>query len=68
MPARVNFKEGWAWWADQKYQLVRQALAARQTFFQDLQALTRDLLFESWDHLLAFMLQALEIVVPPDAS
>ena len=55
-------------WVDQKYHLVRQALAVRQTFFQDLQALTRYLLFESWDHLLAFMLQGLEIATPPDAS
>jgi hypothetical protein len=55
-------------WADQKYHLVRQALAARQTFFQDLQALTRYLLFESWDQLLDFMLQGLEIAMPPDAS
>ncbi|MGH8057722.1 MAG: ISNCY family transposase, partial [Candidatus Entotheonellia bacterium] len=55
-------------WADQKYRLVRQVLAARQTFFQDLQALTRDLLFESGNHLLDFMLQGLEIAVPPDAS
>ena len=53
---------------DQQYHLVRQALAARHTFFQDLQALTRYLLFERWDHLLAFMLQGLEIVRPPDAS
>jgi hypothetical protein len=51
-------------WADHKYQLIRHALAARQTFFQDLQALTRYLLFESWDHLLDFMLRGLEIVVP----
>jgi len=55
-------------WADQKYQLVRQALAARQTFFQDLQALTRYLLFESWDQLLDFMLRGLEIAVPPDPA
>ena len=55
-------------WTDHKYRLVRQALAARQTFFQDLQALTRDLLFESWVHLLDFMLQGLEIAVPPDPS
>jgi hypothetical protein len=47
---------------------LRQALAARQTFFQDLQALTRYLLFESWDPLLDFMLQGLEIASPPDAS
>ena len=55
-------------WTDHKYHLVRQALAARQTFFQDLQALTRYLLFESWPHLLDFMLQGLEIAVPPDPS
>jgi hypothetical protein len=55
-------------WVEHKYQLVRQALAARPAFFQDLQALTRSLLFESWDHLLDFMLQGLEIAVPPDAS
>ena len=55
-------------WVDHKYHLLRQALAARQTFVQDLQALTRDLLFESWDHLLDFMLQGLEIVVPPDPA
>ena len=47
---------------------MRQALPAQHTFFQDLQALTRDLLFESWDHLLDFMLQGLEIVVPPDPA
>jgi hypothetical protein len=55
-------------WVDPKYHRVRQALAARQTFFQDLQALTRYLLFDSWDHLLNFMLQGLEIAMPPDAS
>jgi len=55
-------------WVDHKYQLVRQALAARHTFFQDLQALTRYLLFESWDHLLDFMLQGLEIALPPDPA
>jgi hypothetical protein len=53
---------------DQMYHLMRQALAARQTFFQDLQALTRSLLFESWDPLLTFMLQGLEIVVAPDPA
>ena len=55
-------------WVDQKYHLVRQALAVRHAFFQDLQALTRYLLFENWDHLLDFMLQGLEIARPPDAS
>jgi len=55
-------------WVDHKYHLVRRALASRQAFFQDLQALTRYLRFESWDHLLDFMLQGLEITMPPDAS
>jgi hypothetical protein len=53
---------------DPKYHLLRQPLAARQTFFHDLQALTRYLLFDSWDHLLNFMLQGLEIAMSPDAS
>jgi hypothetical protein len=55
-------------WADQQYHRVRQALAARHTFVQDLQALTRYFLFESWDQLLDFMLQGLEIAMPHDAS
>ena len=55
-------------WADQKYHLVRQALVARRTLFQDLQALTRYLLSESWDQWLDFMLHGLEIAMPPDAS
>lgn len=55
-------------WVDPQYHRVRQALAARQTFFQDLQALTRYLLFESWDQLLGFMLEGLEITMPPEAS
>jgi hypothetical protein len=55
-------------WVDQPYHLVRHALAARQPFFQDLQALTRYLLCESWNHRLDFTLQGLEIAVPPDAS
>ena len=55
-------------WVDPKYHWLRQTLAARQPFFHDLQALTRDLLFDSWDHLLNFMLQGLEIAMSPDAS
>lgn len=55
-------------WVDQTDQLVRQALAARQTCFQDLQALTRSLLVESWGQLLDFMLQGLEIAVPTDPA
>ncbi len=44
---------------DSRYQLVRQTLGARKTFFDDLRALTRYLCFESWDDLLRFMMRGL---------
>ena len=50
---------------DEKYQLLREELSARRTFFDDVRALLRYLLFESWEHLLDFMLEQLEVVVPP---
>jgi hypothetical protein len=53
---------------DAKYRLVRQPLGRRQTFFDDLRALTRYLCFASWAHLLDFMLQGLEVVLPPDSG
>jgi len=46
--------------ADSKYQRVRAELATRKTFFDDLRALTRYLFFESWEHLLDFMITHLE--------
>ena len=49
---------------DEKYQLLREELSARRTFFNDVRALLRYLLFESWEHLLDFMLEQLEVVVP----
>jgi hypothetical protein len=52
---------------DEKYQLVREALAARRTFFNDIRALLRYLLFDSWEHLLDFMIKQLELV-PYDTS
>lgn len=52
---------------DRQYQLIRQELGTRKTFFQDIQALTRYLHFDSWDSLLSFMFQKLEIEpLPPD--
>ncbi len=54
--------------ADDKYQLLREHLPTRKTFFDDLRALTRYLLFDSWEHLLTFMIQGLELQVPPDSS
>lgn len=43
------------------YQAIRQALGARRNFFNDLRALTRYLYFASWDDLIAFMFQKLEL-------
>jgi hypothetical protein len=43
------------------YRLIRAALPSRQTFFDDLRALTRYLLFANWAALLDFMLRGLEI-------
>jgi hypothetical protein len=39
------------------YQRLRQALGARKTFFNDLRALTRYMIFDSWDDLFRFMLK-----------
>lgn len=51
----------------EQYQRIRLELGTRKTFFQDIQALTRYLYFDSWDSLLSFMFQQLEIApVPPD--
>jgi len=54
--------------ADDQYRLLRQALGARQTFFNDMRALTRYLCFDSWPHLLAFMIQQLELQPNPDTG
>lgn len=43
------------------YQAIRQKLGARRTFFDDLRALTRYMYFPSWDELLTFMCQQLEL-------
>ena len=46
---------------DEKYRLIRAALPTRQTFFDDLRALTRYMLFVGWDALMEFMMRGLEI-------
>ena len=46
---------------DIKYQAIRSELGSRKTFFDDIRALLRYKLFESWTHLLDFMIQGLEI-------
>jgi len=46
---------------DAHYRLIRAALPSRKTFFDDLRALTRYLLFANWDTLMHFMMRGLEI-------
>jgi len=46
---------------DAHYRLIRATLPTRQTFFDDLRALTRYLHFPSWQALLRFMMRGLEI-------
>jgi hypothetical protein len=48
-------------WSDAKYTLLRQVLARRQTFFEDIRALMRYLVFDSWQHLIEFMIRGLEL-------
>lgn len=50
---------------DQRYRRLREHLVVRQTFFNDIQTLTRYLYFDSWDHLLDFMLKQLELDISP---
>ncbi len=46
---------------DGQYRAVRAELATRQTFFNDLQALTHYLHFENWQTLISFMFTGLEL-------
>ena len=48
-------------WSDEKYALLRQVLARRQTFFADMRALARSMVFESWHHLMDFMIKGLKL-------
>jgi hypothetical protein len=43
------------------YHLLRDTLAVRRTFFNDLKALTRYMVFDSWESLFEFMLDGLEL-------
>ncbi len=49
---------------DEQYRRVRTELAVRRTFFNDVQALTRYLYFESWPALISFMFTQLELDRP----
>lgn len=53
---------------DDQYRHIRQELGTRQTFFNDIRALTRYFIFDSWQALLDFMFDRLEIAIPPPPS
>jgi hypothetical protein len=55
-------------WSDDQYALLRRVLARRQTFFQDIQALMRYMVFDHWDHLMDFMIRGLELDSQIDTS
>jgi hypothetical protein len=48
-------------WHDDKYALLRQTLSRRQTFFDDIRALTRYMVFKGWQPLMDFMIRGLEL-------
>jgi len=49
---------------DKRYALLRKTLRRRQTFFEDIRALTRYWCFDGWNDLLLFMLRGLKIPDP----
>jgi hypothetical protein len=56
--------------SDVTYALLRQVLARRQAFFEDVRALMRYMVFENWQHLLEFMIRGLDLgsrLKPPSA-
>jgi len=55
-------------WSDDKYALLRRVLARRRTFFHDIQAVMRYMIFDNWDHLMEFMIQGLELKPQPDTG
>ena len=53
---------------DERYQHARRQRGTRKGFFQDIFSLTKYLLFESWHHLLDFMLGNAEPFIPANTS
>lgn len=51
---------------DTTYKKVRAELGARRTFFDDIRALMRYLVFDSWEEMLHFMAVRLELEPAPD--
>ena len=53
---------------DTSYQKIRQKRGTRKGFFQDLLSLTKYLLFDSWQHLIDFMLSESVVSLATDSS
>jgi hypothetical protein len=53
---------------DERYQRIRVQRGTRKGFFQDILSLTKYLFFESWHHLLDFMLDAPVSLALPNSS
>ena len=49
---------------DKRYKLLRDTLPTRRKFFSDITALTTYMYFETWDNLLRFMIEGLELKDP----
>lgn len=45
---------------DEKYNVIRETLPSRQTFFNDVRALTRYIYFDKWEALMCFMITGLK--------
>jgi hypothetical protein len=45
---------------DEKYKVIRHTLPSRQTFFNDVRALTRYIYFDKWEALMCFMITGLK--------
>jgi hypothetical protein len=50
------------------YQAIRKKIGARKTFFQTVRTITRFFLFSSWENLLDFIIEKLEIQVVLDTG
>ena len=54
-------------WMDAAYRLLREKVPSRRRLFNDIRALTGYLCFESWQQLMAFMLQSFDPDTPKRA-
>lgn len=50
--------------SDSLYRTIRRELGSHKTFWDDVRALTRYQVFDSWSHLLSFMFTQLELELP----